>query len=65
VAVGQGLYLYRISDIWGSGSGSAFCLTAAASVIPVVGTAIVYVPVCIFMIAEGNTGQGLGLQFTV
>ncbi|CEJ67740.1 putative inner membrane protein [Chryseobacterium oranimense G311] len=29
--------------------------------IPVVGAAIVYIPVCIFMIAEGNTGQGLGL----
>ena len=29
--------------------------------VPVVGAAIVYIPVCIFMIAEGNTGTGLGL----
>jgi predicted PurR-regulated permease PerM len=33
-----------------------FALTAAASMIPVVGAAIVYVPVCVYMIAEGNTG---------
>jgi predicted PurR-regulated permease PerM len=29
--------------------------------VPVVGAAIVYIPVCIYMIAEGNTGTGLGL----
>ncbi len=29
--------------------------------LPIVGAAIVYVPVCIFMIAEGQTGPGLGL----
>jgi predicted PurR-regulated permease PerM len=34
-----------------------FAFTAAASMIPVVGAAIVYVPICIFMIAEGHTAQ--------
>lgn len=29
--------------------------------IPIVGAAIVYVPICIFMIAEGQTGAGIGL----
>ena len=38
-----------------------FALTAVASMIPIVGAAIVYVPVCIFMIAEGNVGPGIGL----
>lgn len=38
-----------------------FALTAVTSMIPIVGGAIVFVPVCIFMIAEGNLGPGLGL----
>src|SRR5690606_13912698 len=38
-----------------------FALTAAASMIPVVGAAVVYIPVCIFMIAEGDNGSGLFL----
>ncbi|MBE4951033.1 AI-2E family transporter [Chryseobacterium culicis] len=62
VAVGQGIVALIGYLIFGApGAVLLFALTAAASVIPVVGTAIVYVPVCIFMIAEGNTGQGLGL----
>ncbi|MDM1554113.1 AI-2E family transporter [Chryseobacterium indologenes] len=62
VAIGQGLVSLIGYLIFGApGAVLLFALTAAASVIPVVGTAIVYVPVCIFMIAEGNTGQGLGL----
>ena len=38
-----------------------FALTFVGSMIPIVGAAIVYVPVCIFMIAEGQTGPGIGL----
>ena len=62
VAVGQGIVALIGYLIFGApGAVLLFALTAASSVIPVVGTAIVYVPVCIFMIAEGNTGQGIGL----
>ena len=62
VAVGQGIVALIGYLIFGApGAALLFALTAVSSVIPVVGTAIVYVPVCIFMIAEGNTAQGLGL----
>ncbi|ASE63159.1 AI-2E family transporter [Chryseobacterium indologenes] len=62
VAIGQGIVSLIGYLIFGApGPVLLFALTAASSVIPVVGTAIVYVPVCIFMIAEGNTGPGLGL----
>jgi predicted PurR-regulated permease PerM len=50
----------RILYFWCAKSVLLFALTAAASMIPVVGAAIVYVPVCVYMIAEGNTGAGLG-----
>ncbi|MDQ0783707.1 AI-2E family transporter [Chryseobacterium sp. W4I1] len=62
VAMGQGIVALIGYFIFGAPSPVLlFALTAAASMIPVVGAAIVYIPVCIFMIAEGNTGQGLGL----
>lgn len=62
VAMGQGLVALVGYFIFGAPSPVLlFALTAAASMIPVVGAAIVYVPICIFMIAEGNTGQGIGL----
>ncbi|REC75368.1 AI-2E family transporter [Chryseobacterium elymi] len=62
VALGQGIVALIGYFIFGAPSPVLlFALTAAASMIPVVGAAIVYVPVCIFMIAEGNTAQGLGL----
>lgn len=62
VAVGQGIVALIGYLIFGApGAVLLFALTAAASVIPVVGTAIIYVPVCIFMIAEGDTVQGIGL----
>ncbi len=38
-----------------------FALTAVASMLPVVGAAIIYVPVGIFMIAEGQNGPGIGI----
>lgn len=62
VAIGQGLVAligYLIFDA--PSPVLLFALTAVASMIPIVGAAIVYVPICIFMIAEGNLGGGLGL----
>ncbi|WP_292010953.1 AI-2E family transporter [Chryseobacterium sp.] len=62
VALGQGIVGLIGYFIFGAPSPVLlFALTAAASMIPVVGAAIVYVPVCIYMIAEGNTGAGIGL----
>lgn len=62
VAIGQGLVALVGYLIFGAPSPVLlFALTAAASMIPIVGAAIVYVPVCIFMIAEGQLGPGLGL----
>lgn len=62
VALGQGVVALLGYFIFGAPSAVLlFALTAAASMIPVVGAAIVYVPVCVYMIAEGNTGAGLGL----
>ncbi|WP_419869441.1 AI-2E family transporter [Chryseobacterium sp. CT-SW4] len=62
VALGQGIVGMIGYFIFGAPSPVLlFALTAAASMIPVVGAAIIYVPVCIFMIAEGNTGAGIGL----
>jgi predicted PurR-regulated permease PerM len=62
VAIGQGLVGLVGYFIFGAPSPVLlFALTAAASMIPVVGAAIVYVPVCIYMIAEGDTGNGLFL----
>ena len=62
VAFGQGIVAVIGYFIFGAPSPVLlFALTAVASMIPIVGAAIVYVPVCIFMIAEGQLGQGLGL----
>jgi predicted PurR-regulated permease PerM len=62
VALGQGVVALIGYFIFGAPSPVLlFALTAAASMIPVVGAAIIYVPICIYMIAEGNTGTGLGL----
>lgn len=62
VAIGQGVV--ALIGYWIFGAPSAillFALTAVASMLPVVGAAIVYVPVGIFMIAEGNSGAGIGV----
>lgn len=62
VALGQGLVALIGYFIFGAPSPVLlFALTAAASMIPVVGAAIIYIPICIYMIAEGNTGMALGL----
>ncbi|MDH6251491.1 putative PurR-regulated permease PerM [Chryseobacterium sp. H1D6B] len=62
VAIGQGIVALIGYFIFGAPSPVLlFALTAAGSMIPVVGAAIVYIPVCVFMIAEGDTGHGIGL----
>ncbi len=62
VAIGQGLVALVGYFIFGAPSPVLlFALTAAASMLPVVGAAIIYVPVCIFMIANGDNAMGLGL----
>lgn len=62
VAIGQGIVALIGYFIFGAPSPVLlFALTAAGSMIPVVGAAIVYIPVCIYMIAVGDTGPGVGL----
>lgn len=62
VALGQGIVAIVGYFIFGAPSPVLlFALTVIGSMLPIVGAAIIYVPVCIFMIAEGNTGAGLGL----
>ena len=62
VAIGQGLI--ALIGYWIFGAPSPlllFALTCVASMLPIVGAAIVWIPVCVFMIAEGNLAPGLGL----
>lgn len=62
VAIGQGIIALIGYLIFGAPSAILlFALTCVGSMLPIVGAAIVYIPVCIFMIAEGNVGPGLGL----
>lgn len=62
VALGQGIVALIGYLIFGAPSAVLlFALTAVASMLPIVGAAIIYVPVCIFMIAEGKLAPGLGL----
>lgn len=51
-----GYWIFGIKEFifWG-------LLTGAASIIPVVGTMIVWVPICIITIAGGEIGMGIGL----
>lgn len=62
VALGQGIIAVIGYFIFGAPSPILlFALTCVGSMLPIVGAAIVYIPVCIFMIAEGKVGPGLGL----
>ena len=62
VAFGQGLVALIGYLIFGAPSPVLlFALTAVTSMIPIVGASIIFIPVSIFMIAEGNVGPGLGL----
>lgn len=62
VALGQGIVALIGYLIFGAPSPVLlFALTAVASMIPIVGAAIIYIPVGIFMIAEGNNFGGIGV----
>ncbi len=62
VALGQGFVALIGYWIFGAPSPMLlFALTVLASMLPVVGAAIIYAPVAIFMIAEGQTGPGVGV----
>ena len=51
-----GYWIFGIKEFvfWG-------ILTGAASIIPVVGTMIIWVPICIITLANGDIGMGIGL----
>jgi predicted PurR-regulated permease PerM len=51
-----GYYIFQVEDVgvWGF-------LTAIASLIPIVGTGIIWVPLSVYLLAIGNTWQGIGL----
>lgn len=51
-----GYWIFGVQNpiLWG-------LVTGAASIIPVVGTMIVWVPVCVILLASGNTSGALGL----
>ena len=62
VAIGQGIIAVIGYFIFGAPSPILlFALTCVASMLPIVGAAIIYLPVCIYMIAEGQVAPGLGL----
>lgn len=63
VALGQGIVAIVGYFIFGAPSPILlFALTAVASMIPIVGAAIIWVPVGIFMIAEGDSTNGILLM---
>lgn len=51
-----GYYIFGVKDamLWA-------VLTGIFSMIPVIGTAIICVPLCIYLLATGHVGQGVGL----
>ncbi len=53
-ALGYWIFGAQNPILWG-------LLTGVASLIPMVGTMIVWVPICAIMIGSGNVGMGLGL----
>ncbi len=62
VAVGQGIIALIGYLIFGAPSPVLlFVLTAITSMIPIIGASIIFVPVGIYMIAEGNMFGGVGI----
>ncbi len=62
VAVGQGIIALIGYLIFGAPSPILlFVLTAITSMIPIIGASIIFVPVGIYMIAEGNMFGGVGI----
>ncbi len=63
VALGQGLIALIGYLIFGAPSPVLlFALTAVTSMIPIIGGAIIWLPVGIYMVAEGDTTGGIGLM---
>lgn len=63
VALGQGIVALIGYLIFGAPSPVLlFALTAVTSMIPIVGGALVWLPVGIYMIAEGDTTGGIGIM---
>lgn len=62
VAVGQGLVALLGYYIFGAPNPLIlFALTCITAMIPIVGAAIIFVPVSIFMVAEGSVTGGIGV----
>lgn len=62
VALGQGIVALIGYIIFGAPSPVLlFALTAVSSMIPILGAGLIYVPVGIFMVAEGDMTGGLGV----
>ena len=62
LALAQGII--AVIGYWIFGVPSALIwalLTAFATVIPVIGTMIIWVPICIFLLASGHIGASVGL----
>lgn len=51
-----GYWLFGIDSfiIWG-------IMTGVFSLVPIIGTAVIWVPLCVYLIITGNSGQGFGL----
>ena len=60
IAVGQGLVIYISFLIAGMNEAGFWAVvTGFSSIVPVVGTALVWVPVAVYLIATGHTWQGV------
>jgi predicted PurR-regulated permease PerM len=60
IALVQGVFAYAVYYIAGvPQAGFWGILTGFASVIPIVGTGIIWVPVCVYLFAFGHTWQGI------
>ncbi len=60
IAIVQGFFAYGVYLVVGLPQAGFWAfLTGFSSVIPIVGTGIIWVPVCIYMFSMGNTWQGI------
>lgn len=60
VAIGQGIVALLGYFIWGAPDPMLlFALTIVSSMIPIVGAAIIYIPVCLYMAANGDMINGV------
>jgi len=60
IAIVQGIFAYVAYLVIGLPQAGFWAfLTGFSSVIPIVGTGIIWVPVCVYMFSIGNTWQGI------